>query len=57
MDILDNKPDSELIKSLLAEAAKATNELRCANGDIQKAQTRLNFVLVLINELINRKED
>jgi hypothetical protein len=57
MDILDKKTDEELLKSLLAEVAKASNELRCSLGDVQKAQTRLNFVLVLTNTLIERKRD
>lgn len=57
MDILDSKSDKELEKSLLAEVAKASNELRCARQDIEKATNRLNFLLVVINKLINRKED
>lgn len=57
MDILDSKSDRELEKSLLAEVAKASNELRCARQDIEKATNRLNFLLVVINKLINRKED
>jgi hypothetical protein len=57
MDILDNKTDQELLRSLVAESAKAQNELRCAQKDLQKAQSRLNFTIVLINELINRKGD
>ena len=55
MDILDNKSNDELLKSLLAEAAKASNELRCAQGDIDKAQTRLSFILMLTNTLLNRR--
>jgi hypothetical protein len=57
MDILDNKTDQELLRSLVAESAKAQNELRCAQKDLQKAQSRLNFIIVLVNELINRKGD
>lgn len=57
MDILENKSDQELYESLLAEAAKARNELACAQRDLNKAQSRLSFVLVLANELINRKVD
>jgi len=57
MDILDNKTDQELYESLLAEAAKARNELTCAQRDLNKAQSRLSFILVLANELINRKVD
>lgn len=57
MDVLKNKSDLELLQSLVAEAAKATNEIRCAQTDLEKAQSRLSFVLVLVNEAINRKED
>jgi hypothetical protein len=57
MDILQNKSDFELSQSILAETAKATNELKCARNDIEKAQSRLSFVIALTNELINRKKD
>lgn len=55
MDPVENKSDDELLKSLLAEAAKARNEINCASGDIQKATNRLNFILLLVNELLDRK--
>jgi hypothetical protein len=55
MDILDKKTNDELHRSLLAEVAKANNEVRCARNDLEKASNRLNFTLVLVNELINRK--
>jgi hypothetical protein len=57
MDILENKTNKELYESLLAEMAKATNELKCSERDIKKAQGRLQFVLVAVNELINRTGD
>lgn len=57
MDVLDNKTTLELITSLVGEAAKASNELRCARADIEKIQGRLNFTLVLLNEVINRQGD
>jgi len=53
---IDSKTDTDLLRSLLAEVAKATNEMRCAQGDIQKAQSRLQFTVAVINELIQRKE-
>ena len=56
MDLLDRKTTDELLKSVLAEAAKARNEIKCAEADIHKAQNRLSFLLVLANELINRKD-
>jgi len=57
MDILDNKTDKELLSSLLAEIAKANNELKCARGDIEKAQGRIKFATMLVNDLIERQGD
>lgn len=57
MDVLDNKTDEQLYATLLAEVAKARNELNCARTDLQKSHTRLNFLIVLANELINRGKD
>jgi len=57
MDVLDNKTDKELLESLVVEIAKATNEIKCARGDIDKAQGRIKFLLVLAHELIYRQED
>jgi len=53
---IDSKTDSDLLRSLLAEVAKASNELRCARGDVDKAQSRMQFALAVLNELIQRKE-
>lgn len=57
MDVLDNKSDKQLLQSLLAEIAKAKNEIKCAKGDIDKAQSRISFLIVVVNELLNRKGD
>lgn len=57
MDNIDNKTDDQLLVSLLAETAKAGNEIKCAQKDLQKAQSRLQFVVMLTNNLINRKKD
>jgi hypothetical protein len=56
MDVLDRKTDTEIIRTMLAEMAKASNELRCARGDLEKAHNRLNFLLVLANKMIERQE-
>lgn len=56
MQVLETKSPHELLSSLLAEVAKATNEIRCARGDIDKAATRLGFVIAVVNELIARKD-
>lgn len=57
MDVLDKKTEQELLTSLLAEIAKASNEIRCAQGDLNKAQSRLNFLVVVANKLIDRTGD
>ena len=57
MDLLDSKSDKELLDSLLAEIAKATNEVKCARNDLDKAQGRIKFLVVLANTLINRQKD
>lgn len=56
MDILDRKTDHELQLSLLAELAKAQNEIAHAVADLDKARSRQRFCLVLINKLIERQE-
>lgn len=57
MDILETKTDQELEESLLAEIAKAQNEMSCARKDLDKAQGRLKFCIMLVNTLINRQGD
>lgn len=57
MNILDQKTERELTQSLLAEVAKASNEIKCARQDLDKATNRLSFLLVVINELIKRPKD
>lgn len=57
MDILDKKTDQELLQSLIGELAKARNEIKCAAGDLEKANSRLSFLLVVANTLINRSGD
>lgn len=57
MDILDSKSDNQIAQSMLAEIAKAKNEVNCARNDLNKAHNRLTFLVVLANELINRSKD
>jgi hypothetical protein len=57
MDLLENKTDKQLLESLVAEIAKASAEIKCARGDIDKAQSRIKFLLVLAHELIYRQKD
>lgn len=56
MDLLDRKTDRELLLSLLAETAKAKNEIKCAYQDLEKAQSRLGFVVMLTNTILNRSK-
>jgi len=44
----------ELIASLTAETAKALNEIRHAESDLDKADSRLKFVLALLHNLKQR---
>ena len=57
MDILRQKTDQEILASILAEIAKSTNEIRCASGDIQKANSRMTFAIAALTELMDRKKD
>ena len=56
-DIFNDKTDKELLESLLAEVAKASNEMKCAQRDINKANGRLQFAVMAINNMIDRKKD
>jgi len=56
-DLLKTKTDEELLQSIIAETAKANNEIACARRDIAKATSRLNFLVVLANKLIERTGD
>ena len=57
MQILDSKSHDDLMASLLAEIAKARNELSCAKADLDKASGRLTFLLAVVNNLINRSKE
>ena len=57
MDVVEKKTDVELYQSLLSEIAKSKNEISCAKGDLAKAHSRLQFLIVVVNELLNRKGD
>lgn len=57
MEILDKLSNKELAQTIVAEIAKATNEIKCAKADIDKAQSRIRFLLVVANTLIDRSKD
>ena len=54
MDVINTKTDEELLQSLLSEIAKSRNEVNCAMKDLNKANSRLGFLLVLANSLMDR---
>lgn len=54
MEIWNNKTKKEILSSIESEIAKAQNELKCALGDIQKAQNRIAFTLSAIHNLKKR---
>jgi hypothetical protein len=53
-DLIDNKTDQELLETLLRETAKAANELNTVKSDLNKAQNRIKFSIMLINRLLER---
>lgn len=57
MDLIDNKDEAELLATVIKECAKAQSELKCAFGDLEKAQKRLSFVLLLVNRLKDRQDE
>jgi hypothetical protein len=57
MDLLDKKTNEELSQSIVAELAKAQNEISCARRDLDKAQSRISFALALENLLMKRHKD
>jgi hypothetical protein len=44
----------EIVQTLLAENAKALSEIRHAQDDLEKAESRLKFNLALIHNLNTR---
>ena len=56
MQILNTLTDKELQQTVIKEVAKARNELKCAEADMKKANSRLSFLVVLANELIHRTD-
>lgn len=55
--MFENVSDVQMLRSMLAEIAKANNEIKCARADLEKAQNRVNFLIMLTNKLIERKVD
>lgn len=57
MDIIKNNSTKDLLSSMIAELAKAQNEIRCAQRDVDKANKRISFCLSVINALQDRHKD
>ena len=57
MEVVSNKTDREIYQSIIAEIAKSTNELRCLRKDAEKISSRLSFLTVLANDLLDRTKD
>lgn len=56
MDLRD-LPTEDLLKSLEAEIAKALAEIKCSQGDLDKANARLRFSLAVLHTLKDRREE
>lgn len=54
MDLRDYN-NSDLLQSLEAECAKALNEVKAAQNDIDKINSRLRFTLAVIHILKERE--
>lgn len=52
--IFDDKSLIEIYDSLVAESAKAINELRCAQKDLDQATARMKFVIATLHYLKNK---
>jgi len=46
----------QLMASLEQEVAKSLSEIRCAQGDLEKANSRLRFTLAVIHVLKNKTD-
>ena len=57
MELLKDKTETELHNALIAELSKSRNELSTAQADIRKANGRIGFLVILANELIDRRID
>lgn len=56
MKVLHQLSRQELSQTIIAEIAKANNEVKTAQADLSKAQNRMRFVLAVANEILDRCE-
>ena len=54
---LQRYTEPELLRSLEAEIAKSLGEIKCAQGDLEKANSRLRFALAVLHTMKDRKEE
>jgi hypothetical protein len=55
MDLEDYSRE-DLLKSLEAEIAKSLGELKCAQGDLAKINSRLRFALAALHVIKDKKD-
>jgi hypothetical protein len=53
---LEDYSDEDLLKSLEAEVAKTLNEIRSAQGDLDKIKGRMRFALAVIHILKDKRD-
>jgi len=53
---LKDYSDEDLLKSLEAEIAKSLGELKCAQGDMDKVNSRLRFALAVLHTIKDKKD-
>jgi hypothetical protein len=53
---LEDYSDEDLLKSLEAEIAKTLNEIKSAQGDLDKIKGRMRFALAVIHILKDKKD-
>lgn len=47
----------QLLATLEAEAAKSLGEVKCAQGDLEKANARLRFILAVIHTMKDKESE
>lgn len=47
----------QLLASLEGEVAKSLGEVKCAQGDLEKANSRLRFILAVIHILKDKEKE
>lgn len=55
--LFDELSDEQILRSMIAEAAKTIAELKCARKDLEQADARLRFLLSAIHHLHDKIGD